>query len=72
MDRGALQALVAPLSYKESYSREATEHKHTLSEAGHSRRYLRDSSLYFKEGFLITPYYSYSSYYSLELCIQMG
>ena len=45
MDRGALPALVAPLSYKESYSREATEHKHTLSEVGRSRRYLQDSSL---------------------------
>ena len=42
MDRGALQALVAPLSYKESDSAEATEHRHILSEVGHSSRYLQD------------------------------
>ena len=48
MDRGALQALVAPLSYKESDSTEATKHKHALSEVGHSSRYLRDNRLYFK------------------------
>ena len=42
MDRGALQALVAPLSYKESDSGEATEHRHILSEVGHSSRYLQD------------------------------
>ena len=45
MDRGALQVLVAPLSYKESDSTEATEHKHTLSEVGHSSRYFQDNSL---------------------------